>query len=122
MLIIHYLELYFCLFVLLFAPVPVLPPSLCGMQALAALIAPPVADCGAFVRAHLQMDLQQLTRALGKGADDTAASVHIIINALLDPPPAACEEIHKYTLTEKHKCTHTHTHYVAHLDRLKEAM
>ncbi|KAL2100664.1 hypothetical protein ACEWY4_002425 [Coilia grayii] len=55
-------------------------------QALAALISPAVLDCGAFVRAHLLMDLQQLTRALGKGADDTTACAHIIIHALIDPP------------------------------------
>ncbi|XP_076122057.1 E3 ubiquitin-protein ligase rnf213-alpha-like isoform X3 [Alosa pseudoharengus] len=58
-------------------------------QALAALISPAVPDCGAFVRAHLQIDLLQLTRALGKGADDTTTSAHLIINALLEPPPAA---------------------------------
>ncbi|XP_062387528.1 E3 ubiquitin-protein ligase rnf213-alpha [Sardina pilchardus] len=58
-------------------------------QALAALISPAVPDCSAFVRAHLQMDLLQLTRALGKGADDTITCAHLIVNALLEPPPAA---------------------------------
>ncbi|XP_063075937.1 E3 ubiquitin-protein ligase rnf213-alpha [Engraulis encrasicolus] len=58
-------------------------------QALAALLSPAVPDCGVFVRAHLHMDLLQLTRALGKGADDTTATVHMIIQTLLEPPHTA---------------------------------
>lgn len=58
-------------------------------QAVSALIQPMVADCSAFIRGHLHKDLQQLTRALGKGADDTLTLTHITIHTLLEPQPAA---------------------------------
>ena len=57
-----------------------LPPlclSLFGLQSIAALIKPPVADPEAFLTAHVQKDVEQLTRSLGKGADDAVSTVHL---------------------------------------------
>ncbi|XP_067087748.1 E3 ubiquitin-protein ligase rnf213-alpha-like [Osmerus mordax] len=55
-------------------------------QYIAALIKPPVADPEMFLTAHLQKDVEQLTRSLGKGADDTVSTVHLVISSLLEPP------------------------------------
>ncbi|XP_046895107.1 E3 ubiquitin-protein ligase rnf213-alpha isoform X2 [Hypomesus transpacificus] len=55
-------------------------------QSIAALIKPPVADPEAFLTAHVQKDVEQLTRSLGKGADDAVSTVHLVISSLLEPP------------------------------------
>ncbi|XP_053095106.1 E3 ubiquitin-protein ligase rnf213-alpha isoform X3 [Pangasianodon hypophthalmus] len=54
-------------------------------QALTTIIKPPVAQPGVFLMAHLLKDIEQLIRALGKGADDTVCTVHLTICSLLEP-------------------------------------
>ncbi|XP_062875116.1 E3 ubiquitin-protein ligase rnf213-alpha [Trichomycterus rosablanca] len=54
-------------------------------QNMAVIINPPVAEPGVFLVAHLLKDLEQLSRALGKGADDTACTAHLTIFSLLEP-------------------------------------
>ncbi|XP_070250935.1 E3 ubiquitin-protein ligase RNF213 isoform X3 [Myotis yumanensis] len=52
-------------------------------QALTGIIKPAVRDPGAFLQQHIQRDLQQLMRTLGKSADDTAQVVHLVLCVLL---------------------------------------
>uniref|UniRef100_A0AAZ3REY3 RING-type E3 ubiquitin transferase n=1 Tax=Oncorhynchus tshawytscha TaxID=74940 RepID=A0AAZ3REY3_ONCTS len=54
-------------------------------QVIGAIIKPPVPDPGAFLWAHLLKDLEQVTRSLGKGSDDTVNTVHLVISSLLGP-------------------------------------
>ncbi|RXN29563.1 E3 ubiquitin-protein ligase RNF213-alpha-like protein [Labeo rohita] len=49
------------------------------------IIKPAVLDPGSFLTAHLLKDMDQLSRALGKGLDDTVSTIHLIIHSLLDP-------------------------------------
>lgn len=53
-------------------------------QALAGIIKPPVTDPGAFLQQHVQRDLEQLMKTLGKSADDTASVVHLVLRSLLE--------------------------------------
>ncbi|KAK1330749.1 hypothetical protein QTO34_008687 [Cnephaeus nilssonii] len=52
-------------------------------QALTGIIKPAVRDPGAFLQLHLQRDLRQLMRTLGKSADDTVQVVHLVLGVLL---------------------------------------
>ncbi|KAM3598560.1 uncharacterized protein V6R79_019582 [Siganus canaliculatus] len=54
-------------------------------QWIAAIIKPQVNDPGAFLFAHLQKDLELLSKSLGKGTDDTVNTVHLVISSLMDP-------------------------------------
>uniref|UniRef100_A0A8K9WMH2 RING-type E3 ubiquitin transferase n=1 Tax=Oncorhynchus mykiss TaxID=8022 RepID=A0A8K9WMH2_ONCMY len=54
-------------------------------QVIGAIIKPPVPDPGAFLWAHLLKDMEQVTRSLGKGSDDTVNTVHLVISSLLGP-------------------------------------
>eukprot|EP00063_Salmo_salar_P083286 XP_014058121.1 PREDICTED: E3 ubiquitin-protein ligase RNF213-like isoform X2 [Salmo salar] len=54
-------------------------------QVIGAIIKPPVPDPGAFLWAHLLKDMEQVTRSLGKGSDDTVNTVHLVISSLLEP-------------------------------------
>nr|XP_043906230.1 E3 ubiquitin-protein ligase rnf213-alpha isoform X2 [Solea senegalensis] len=54
-------------------------------QFISAIIKPPVPDPGAFLLAHLQEDLKQSIRSLGKGTDDTVSTIHLLISSLLEP-------------------------------------
>ncbi|KAM9457017.1 E3 ubiquitin-protein ligase rnf213-alpha-like isoform 2-T2 [Clarias gariepinus] len=54
-------------------------------QVMTTIIKPPVAHPGVFLMGHLKKDMEQLIRALGKGADDTACTVHLTICSLLEP-------------------------------------
>ncbi|KAF4115423.1 E3 ubiquitin-protein ligase rnf213-alpha isoform X2 [Onychostoma macrolepis] len=54
-------------------------------QSLIQIIKPAVLDPGPFLMAHLLKDIEQLSRALGKGLDDTVSSIHLTIHSLLDP-------------------------------------
>ncbi|XP_047657054.1 E3 ubiquitin-protein ligase rnf213-alpha isoform X2 [Tachysurus fulvidraco] len=54
-------------------------------QDLTAIIKPTVAQPGTFLLAHLQKDIEQLMRTLGKGADDTVCTIHLTICRLLEP-------------------------------------
>ncbi|XP_072299387.1 E3 ubiquitin-protein ligase rnf213-alpha-like [Eucyclogobius newberryi] len=55
-------------------------------QIISGIIKPQVADPGEFLLAHLREDQEHLIKSLGKGADDTVSSVHLIISSLLHPP------------------------------------
>ncbi|KTF71742.1 hypothetical protein cypCar_00049524, partial [Cyprinus carpio] len=54
-------------------------------QSVRQIIKPAVLDPGPFLMAHLLKDMEQLSRALGKGLDDTVSSIHLTIQSLLDP-------------------------------------
>uniref|UniRef100_A0A8C8YXI2 E3 ubiquitin-protein ligase RNF213 n=1 Tax=Prolemur simus TaxID=1328070 RepID=A0A8C8YXI2_PROSS len=51
-------------------------------QALIRIIKPPVRDPRGFLQQHIQADLQQLTRMLGRSADETTNAVHHILRSL----------------------------------------
>lgn len=55
------------------------PPA----QALARIIKPPVRDPRGFLQQHTQRNLEQLTRTLGKGTDETTHGVHLVLRGLL---------------------------------------
>nr|XP_025715341.1 E3 ubiquitin-protein ligase RNF213 [Callorhinus ursinus] len=52
-------------------------------QALTHIIKPPVQDPRGFLQEHIHSDLQQLTRTLGRSADETATTVHLVLCSLL---------------------------------------
>uniref|UniRef100_A0A3Q4I5J3 RING-type E3 ubiquitin transferase n=1 Tax=Neolamprologus brichardi TaxID=32507 RepID=A0A3Q4I5J3_NEOBR len=57
------------------------------------IIQPPVEDVSLFLRLHIIKDLEQLSQALGKGADDTVTSVHLVLRSLQELPHASnCKE------------------------------
>lgn len=60
-------------------------------QALMNIIKPPVQDPQGFLEQHIQRDLEQLTKILGKSADETTHVVHLILSSLL-------KEQHQMTL------------------------
>lgn len=50
-------------------------------------------DVSLFLRLHITKDLEQLSQALGKGADDTVTSVHLVLRSLQELPHASnCKE------------------------------
>ncbi|XP_053706651.1 E3 ubiquitin-protein ligase rnf213-alpha isoform X2 [Synchiropus splendidus] len=52
-------------------------------QAISAMIKPAVAEPGQFLLAHLEKDMELLVKCLGKGADDTVTTAHLLIGGLL---------------------------------------
>uniref|UniRef100_A0A452UIM0 Uncharacterized protein n=1 Tax=Ursus maritimus TaxID=29073 RepID=A0A452UIM0_URSMA len=52
-------------------------------QALRHIIKPPVQDPRGFLQQHVHSDLQQLTKTLGRSADETATVVHLVLCSLL---------------------------------------
>nr|XP_040124466.1 E3 ubiquitin-protein ligase RNF213 [Ictidomys tridecemlineatus] len=52
-------------------------------KALTNIIKPPVRDPKGFLQQHIQRDLKQLTKTLGKSADETTHVVHLILRCLL---------------------------------------
>ncbi|XP_026120794.1 E3 ubiquitin-protein ligase rnf213-alpha-like [Carassius auratus] len=58
-------------------------------QSVMQIIKPAVPDPRPFLMAHLVKDMEQLSRALGKGVDDTISTIHLTIHSLLDPHPAS---------------------------------
>ncbi|XP_059403390.1 E3 ubiquitin-protein ligase rnf213-alpha-like [Carassius carassius] len=54
-------------------------------QSVMQIIKPAVPDPGPFLMAHLLKDMEQLSRALGKGVDDTVSTIHLTIHSLLEP-------------------------------------
>ncbi|KAL7850786.1 hypothetical protein SRHO_G00201350 [Serrasalmus rhombeus] len=54
-------------------------------QDIAPIIKPPLAQPEVFLMAHLLKDMEQLSKALGKGADDTVCAVHLTVSSLLEP-------------------------------------
>ncbi|XP_038597897.1 E3 ubiquitin-protein ligase RNF213 [Tachyglossus aculeatus] len=55
-------------------------------QSLLTMIKPRVQDAGSFLLQHIQKDLEQLTKTLGKSADDTVNVVHLVLGGLLKTP------------------------------------
>ncbi|KAM9780063.1 E3 ubiquitin-protein ligase rnf213-alpha-like [Neosynchiropus ocellatus] len=52
-------------------------------QAIAAMIKPAVPEPGPFLLTHLEKDMGLLVKCLGKGADDTVTTAHLLISGLL---------------------------------------
>ncbi|XP_034144887.1 E3 ubiquitin-protein ligase rnf213-alpha isoform X2 [Esox lucius] len=50
------------------------------------IIQPPVQEPCSFLIGHLLKDMDQLTKALGKGTDDMVTTVHLIVRSILEPP------------------------------------
>ncbi|CAB1350129.1 unnamed protein product [Coregonus sp. 'balchen'] len=61
-------------------------------------IKPPVPDPGTFLWDHLLKDMEQVTRSLGKGSDDTVNTVHLVISSLLEPHQPDAESFPHSTL------------------------
>uniref|UniRef100_A0A8C3FUH7 RING-type E3 ubiquitin transferase n=1 Tax=Chrysemys picta bellii TaxID=8478 RepID=A0A8C3FUH7_CHRPI len=55
-------------------------------QSLQGIIKPPVQDPVGFLQQHIEKDLEQLTKTLGKSADETINVVHLILCSLLKEP------------------------------------
>ncbi|XP_008404832.1 E3 ubiquitin-protein ligase rnf213-alpha-like isoform X1 [Poecilia reticulata] len=49
------------------------------------IIHPPVEDVVLFLSQHIMKDLEQLTQALAKGADDAVTTTHLILKSLQEP-------------------------------------
>ncbi|XP_029904896.1 E3 ubiquitin-protein ligase rnf213-alpha-like [Myripristis murdjan] len=54
-------------------------------QVVEQIIEPPVQDVCLFLTQHLLKDMDQLTQALGRGADDTVTTIHLMLRSLLGP-------------------------------------
>ncbi|XP_067280905.1 E3 ubiquitin-protein ligase rnf213-alpha isoform X2 [Pseudorasbora parva] len=54
-------------------------------QSVMQIIKPAVLDPCHFLMAHLLKDMEQLSKALGKGVDDTVSTIHLTIHSLLEP-------------------------------------
>ncbi|NXG80077.1 RN213 ligase, partial [Baryphthengus martii] len=55
-------------------------------QSLQKIIKPPVRDSMSFLQEHIQEDLAQLTKILGKSVDETINILHLILSSLLEDP------------------------------------
>ncbi|NXU35912.1 RN213 ligase, partial [Drymodes brunneopygia] len=55
-------------------------------QSLGRMIKPAVEDVVSFLQQHIQEDLAQLTRILGKSVDDTISMLHLVLSSLLQAP------------------------------------
>ncbi|XP_067403324.1 E3 ubiquitin-protein ligase RNF213 isoform X3 [Emydura macquarii macquarii] len=55
-------------------------------QSLQGIIKPPVRDPVSFLMQHIEKDVEQLTKTLGKSADETINVVHLILCSLLKEP------------------------------------
>ncbi|XP_051491080.1 E3 ubiquitin-protein ligase RNF213 isoform X2 [Apus apus] len=55
-------------------------------QALQSIIKPPVDNPVSFLQQHIQEDLAQLTRVLGKSVDDAINILHLVLSSLLRDP------------------------------------
>lgn len=61
------------------------------------MIRPAVDDVVSFLQQHIQEDLAQLTRTVGKSVDDTLNIVHLVLSSLLQAPqqqPGQCKKSH----------------------------
>ncbi|XP_050829286.1 E3 ubiquitin-protein ligase RNF213-like isoform X2 [Serinus canaria] len=56
------------------------------LQSLGSIIKPTVDDVVSFLQQHIQEDLAQLTRILGKSVDDTINILHLVLSSLLQAP------------------------------------
>ncbi|XP_067369794.1 E3 ubiquitin-protein ligase rnf213-alpha-like [Channa argus] len=57
------------------------------------IIQPPVEDVCLFLIQHLIKDLDQLSEALGRGADDTVTTAHLVLRSLQEPVQASHSDI-----------------------------
>ncbi|XP_041331793.1 E3 ubiquitin-protein ligase RNF213-like, partial [Pyrgilauda ruficollis] len=55
-------------------------------QSLGRMIKPTVNDVMSFLKQHIQEDLAQLTRSLGKSVDDTINILHLVLSSFLQAP------------------------------------
>lgn len=55
----------------------------CPSQAVINIIKPPVRDPRGFLQQHVRQDLEQLTRTLGRSADEAINAVHLVLRSLL---------------------------------------
>ncbi|NWU10901.1 RN213 ligase, partial [Cephalopterus ornatus] len=55
-------------------------------QSLGKIIKPRVRDAVRFLQGHVQEDLQQLTKILGKSVDETINTLHLVLSSLLQDP------------------------------------
>ncbi|XP_008284914.1 E3 ubiquitin-protein ligase RNF213-like [Stegastes partitus] len=69
------------------------------------IIQPPVEDVGLFLSLHITKDLDQLTEALGKGADDTFTTVHLVLRSLQELLQASHSETDPYLATKQSRNT-----------------
>lgn len=66
-----------------------------SVQSVMQIIKPAVLHPGPFLMAHLLKDMEQLSRALGKGVDDTVNTIHLTIHSLLEPHQTSqCKSSH----------------------------
>lgn len=59
------------------------------------MIKPAVSDSVSFLQQHIQEDLAQLTKILGKSVDETINILHLVLGSLLKDPqqhPGQCKE------------------------------
>ncbi|NWS12014.1 RN213 ligase, partial [Pachyramphus minor] len=56
-------------------------------QSLGKVIKPRVRDVVSFLQEHVQEDLEQLTKILGKSVDETINTIHLVLSSLLQDPP-----------------------------------
>ncbi|NWT04578.1 RN213 ligase, partial [Mionectes macconnelli] len=55
-------------------------------QSLGKIIKPRVRDTVSFLQEHVQEDLEQLTKILGKSVDETISTLHLLLGSLLQDP------------------------------------
>ncbi|KAM6938634.1 E3 ubiquitin-protein ligase rnf213-alpha-like [Lycodopsis pacificus] len=69
------------------------------------IIQPPVEDVHLFLRLHIKQDLDQLSQALGRGADDTVTTVHLVLRSLQELVQASPSGIDPYLTTKASRNT-----------------
>ncbi|XP_037626449.1 E3 ubiquitin-protein ligase rnf213-alpha-like isoform X1 [Sebastes umbrosus] len=69
------------------------------------IIQPPVDDVCSFLSLHIFKDLDQLSEALGKGADDTITTVHLVLRSLQELVQASPSGIDPYLTTKASRNT-----------------
>uniref|UniRef100_A0A5F8GPQ3 Ring finger protein 213 n=1 Tax=Monodelphis domestica TaxID=13616 RepID=A0A5F8GPQ3_MONDO len=72
-------------------------------QALMKIIKPPVRDPESFLQQHIQKDLEQLMKSLGRSADETASVVHLILCCLIKEPHQQPSHCFDATLSSKER-------------------
>ncbi|MBN3286120.1 RN213 ligase, partial [Polyodon spathula] len=72
-------------------------------QSIAKIIKPVVPNPAEFLLAHLMKDLDQLIRSLGKGMDDTANTVHLMLCSLMEQHQHQWPVCYDATLSTKEK-------------------
>lgn len=64
------------------------------------IIKPAVVHPDAFLMQHLLKDMEQLSKALGKGVDDTVSTIHLAIHSLLEPHQTGqCKSVYNNQFT-----------------------